>query len=248
MAPTSLVLSAALGQHSVVLLLTSISKDNEKLFLPHYCVITATSVPDSLWGSCQLCHGFCSGEFTFSVMSLPLIFWKFMFVKLFAFCLQVQMGIPILPHGAQSLGFLLLQSFSVYTWQEYVSLGAVPWPMPGLHWVAASSTAFSRGDFHATHPAVLQPLNQYCVAYSFGELGRESPNPSGFSTWWARVFSFRFCSIWYMITCKSVVGIIPDESGVVLGIRLMNLLVPGQWSILMLDHTFTRGSQARCEQ
>ena len=32
-----------------------------------------------------------------------------------------------------------------------------------------------------------------------------------------------------------------------LGARLMNLLTPGQWSVLFLNHTFALGSQVRCQ-
>ena len=42
--------------------------------------------------------------------------------------------------GAQPLGFVIPKPFGVYHWQAYMLLGHGPWPMPGMHLVAALPT------------------------------------------------------------------------------------------------------------
>ena len=49
--------------------------------------------------------------------------------------------------GAQPLGFAPLQPFGACPWQAYVEPGDGHWPIPGMHRVAVTSTALSRGSF-----------------------------------------------------------------------------------------------------
>ena len=56
--------------------------------------------------------------------------------------------------------------------------------------------------------------------------------------WWGWVFS-RFVPPTDTVKFKSVLGVKPGVSGMVIGVRLMNLLALGQWSTSLLDYTFT---------
>ena len=53
---------------------------------------------------------------------------------------------PYSPMGPQPLGFAPLQPFGAYPWQAYVQPGNGHWPTPGMHRVAAPSTALNRGS------------------------------------------------------------------------------------------------------
>ena len=64
------------------------------------------------------------------------------------------------PMGAQPLAFAPFQSLGAYPWQAYVQPGDGHWPTPGMHRMAAPSTALSRGP-SGTHLAVLQPFQLY---------------------------------------------------------------------------------------
>ena len=84
--------------------------------------------------------------------------------------------------------------------------GVCPWPTPGVHSVAATSTASSRRHHHATHSAVLQPFNQYGDACSFWNL---EPNPFAFPIWLGGSSPSGFFSV--TVNSKSVLGIIPGD-------------------------------------
>ena len=90
--------------------------------------------------------------------------------------------------GGQPLRSRHPQSFSVYPWQAHVHPGDCLWSMPDIQRVVAPPTASGRGH-PAAHLAVIQPFQQYCGAYSFGE--SQSPNPSIFPTWWGGIFFSR---------------------------------------------------------
>ena len=68
-------------------------------------------------------------------------------------CVGICYSVCFLPLGAivdaisQLLGFVPLQPFRAYPWQAHVQPGDGHWPTPGMHQVAAPSTALSRGDF-----------------------------------------------------------------------------------------------------
>ena len=94
-------------------------------------------------GMCQLCHG-STGEVFLGAFH-QIICFMLVSVLLFVFCFKVWLS--CLPVGAQPLGFLSLQSFRIYPWQAYLPPGYGPWPMQGVHWVAAPPTALSRGSF-----------------------------------------------------------------------------------------------------
>ena len=52
---------------------------DEQCCWPCQCATAATSVPDTFSVSCQLCHMPSSGDFSFSELSLPLIFsWMYL--------------------------------------------------------------------------------------------------------------------------------------------------------------------------
>ena len=55
----------------------------------------------------------------------------------------------LLPMESQPLEFSLPQPFVIYPWQACVPPDTGPWSTLGVHWVAALSTALSRG-LHAT--------------------------------------------------------------------------------------------------
>ena len=78
------------------------------------------------------------------------------------------MWLPCSPTGAQPLVFAPPQPFGAYSWKAYVSLGAGPWPMPGMHWIAAASTVLISRELHTTQRAVLQLFKQPGVTHSFG--------------------------------------------------------------------------------
>ena len=71
--------------------------------------------------------------------------------------------VPCSPMGAQLLGFAPLQPYGVYPWQGYVLLGNGLWPMQVGHWVAAPSTALSKGSF----PLLIQLDPSYSI-YTVG--------------------------------------------------------------------------------
>ena len=77
MAPTSVGLAAALGQH---------------------CATEATSVPDAFSGLCLLCHGSSSGNFFFRV-DLPPDFCMLVSVMVFAFSSRFQCGCHVYQWG-----------------------------------------------------------------------------------------------------------------------------------------------------
>ena len=98
----------------------------------------------------------------------------------YAFCFQGPCWMPYSSMGAQPLEFEPLQPFRAYPWQAYVQPGSGCWPTRGMHRVAASCTALSRGKPHAIQSAVPQPFLLYDGAYSFGVLAESHlmPPPS----------------------------------------------------------------------
>ena len=83
--------------------------------------------------------------------------------------------------------------------------------------VAAPSTAFRRGEPHATQSAVPQPSKLYGGAYSFGSLAESHliPPPSLHG---GKESSFPgLVPSDDTVNSESVVGVKPDDSGVVIG-------------------------------
>ena len=156
---------------------------SKKFWWPHYCTATATA---------------SSGEFSLSELSLSLIHYvkcSCLFqclLSAFRFLIWLQCS----PTGAQLLRFAMPQHYGVYPWQAYVPPGDDLWPMSGMHWVAATSTALSSGVLHTNHLAVFKPFHVYGGAYSSGGLA-ESHFASAFPTWWGGVFFSRLCSTQY---------------------------------------------------
>ena len=103
------------------------------------------------------------------------------------FLLSVPMWLPCSPIGAPPLGFAISQPFAVYSWQAYVPPDDGAWPTPEEHWVAVPPTASIRGEFHATHLAILKPFHQYDGAYSLFSMA-ELLNPYAFLIWQGEVF------------------------------------------------------------
>ena len=77
--------------------------------------------------------------------------------------------------GAQLLGFAPLQPFGAYPWQAYVHPGDGHQPTPGMHRVAAPSTALSSWEPATTQSAVLQPFQLYGGASMHGGEGSSFP-------------------------------------------------------------------------
>ena len=67
-------------------------------------------------------------------------------VIVFEYCFCIPMWMPCSPVEAQASGFAPPQPYRAYPFQAYVPHGDGLWPMPGVHQVAASSTALSRGN------------------------------------------------------------------------------------------------------
>ena len=94
------------------------------------------------------------------------------------------------------------------------------WPTPGMDRVAAPSTTLSRGNIvllcllFPSHPI-------YMVGYTaLGGLGRESPNPSAFLTWWGGVFLTGLVPSDDAVDSESAIGIEPGDSGLVIGYQV----------------------------
>ena len=137
-------------------------------------------------------------------------------VLVYAFCFQVPYWMPYSPMEAQPLGFAPLQPFRVYPQQAYVQPDDGHWSTPGVHRVAAPSTALRRRS--------LLSLNQLSPSHSnyiqLLGLDRESPNPSAFPAWRGGVFFPGLIPFNNMVNSESVVGIKPGDSGVVIGYQV----------------------------
>ena len=83
----------------------------------------------------------------------------------------------VFTYWAQPSGFAPLQPFGAHLWQTYAQPDNDHWPTPGMHRVAAPSTALSRGESPATQSAVLQPFQLFGQANSFGGLTKSHPLP-----------------------------------------------------------------------
>ena len=88
--------------------------------------------------------GYCSGITGHFIMLVSII----MFVLYF----QVPNVAAMFTNKGSTLGLTLSQPFRLYPWHAYVPPGAGPWPMPGVHQVAAPCTALSRGSFMLLTP------------------------------------------------------------------------------------------------
>ena len=122
---------------------------NEGNGLPHHYATAATSVPDAFSGICQLCRWSSTSKFPFQIWSsCQFICHMLVSAIMVTLCFHVPMWLPCLQMGAEPLGFATPQPFRVYPWQayKYMPPGDGLWPRLGLHWVAASSTAWSRGS------------------------------------------------------------------------------------------------------
>ena len=127
---------------------------------------------------------------------------------------------PYSPMGAQPLGFASLQPFGVYPWQAYVQPGDGHWSMPGIHRVAAPSATFCRGEPPATHSAVSQPSHLLGGAYSLGGSVESHLIPL-LSLHGGEGSSFPgLVPSDDMVNSKSVMGIKPGDSGVVIGYQV----------------------------
>ena len=156
----------------------------------------------------------------------PTNVFMLVFVIVLAFCFQFPMWPPFSPMGAQPLGLVPPQSFREYLWQAYVSPSVGLWPMSGMHCVVPPSTPLSRGALcysNSCLPAIqsiwwdiqLWEFNSHPVPLPSVH-GRESYSFSG------------SVPTNYMTASKSVDGVKPGDSIVLICIRLMNLLASGQ--------------------
>ena len=155
----------------------------------------------------------------------------------YAFYFHIPLWMSFSPMGAQLFQFVPQQPWRGHTLQAYVHPGDGMKPMPGMHWVAAPSYASSKGIL--CYSAVLQP---YGGAYSSGSLAESHPIP--------------LLSL-HGREGSSFPGLAPPDDIVTLnqlwiwnlvimvwwlGITLMSLLIPCQWSILLPNHTHILGS------
>ena len=146
----------------------------------------------------------------------------------YVFCFQVLLWLPFAPMLAEQLGFTPIQALWPYPWQVYIPPGAgksrnVPMVLTQL--------SFSHS-------------NQYDRVYCFGDLAK-SPDLSTFPTGWGGVLT---CSFFPSNdTTYSAFMVVVNRIILVwwLHMSLMDLLVPGQHSILLLYHTFNLDSQGR---
>ena len=83
-------------------------------------------------------------------------------VPVYAFCFQVPCWVLYSPIGAQLLAFAPLQTFGAYPWQAYVEPSDGHQLTPGIHQVAALSTALSKRELSATQSAVQLNGGAYC--------------------------------------------------------------------------------------
>ena len=121
---------------------------------------------------------------------------------------------PYSPMGAQLLGFVPWQPFGVYPWQAYVQPGDGQWSTPGSHRMAATLGGVEPS---ATHSAVPQPLGG---VYSLGGSIESHPIPLP-SLYDGEGSSFPgLVPSDKAVDSDSVMGIKPDDSGVVIGYQV----------------------------
>ena len=94
---------------------------------------------------------------------------------------------------SSTIWFGPLQPFGIYLWQEYVPPHDCPWPTPGVHWVAAPSTAWV-GRASCYSLSCPPGIPSIWSSMELWRLGRESPNHSTYPTCLDGFFSSRFCS------------------------------------------------------
>ena len=153
---------------------------------------------------------------------------------MFAFCFQVPMWLACLLIGAQSLRFAAMQPFRVYHGihihiypGRYMCLLVIvcgphkectEWLLLPLLWVGGAS-CYSFSCSQSFHP--------YVGACSFGDMAGSYPIPLPSIHGWGRVFFSTSVPANNTVNSKSVLSVKPGDSGVVLGIRLMNLFTSG---------------------
>ena len=221
-APTSVGLVAS-GQHDVVLPPQLYLRDTVRVLLPSYCTAAAIAlVPGAFSGTCQLCLGSLSGKF-----SLWQSWASHQFIMLHVAACY---GVYFLLSGSHVAAMLFTRWCSTVGVCNTATIWSIPFAGICASWwwsVAHTRSALSGCFFHCF---------EWCSScYSFScppaipsiwwgiqpwELGRELPNPYTFPTWWGGVFFSRMCSPWYMVNSESVIGVKPNESGVVIGCQV----------------------------
>ena len=134
-----------------------------------------------------------------------------------------------------TIGVCNARTLCILPWQACVPHGDDPWLMPGVQWVTAHSTILSRGNF-----ILLIHLSSIIPSVLWGrQLWVLSRHPIPPTSLHGQERSFPgIIPPSYTVYSKSVVDIKPLVILVWwLGIRLMNLVVPGGQSALLLDHT-----------
>ena len=153
------------------------------------------------------------------------LYCMFVLVMVFAFCFQVPMWLPCLSVGAQPLLFAMPQPYGVYPWHAYVPPGDGPWRIPRVQQVTAPSTAASIWELYATHSSFPQPFHQYGGAYSSGTWQSHPihlPSVNG-----REGSSFPSCvSPKAVLDSRSVMGIKPGDSGVVIWYQVVEFTEP----------------------
>ena len=119
----------------------------DELLLSPLCHSGNNLSPDVFSSLCQLCNG-SPGEFSFSELSWPLISLHYCLLCCLLAAFRFTCGCHVHQWALNHLGFITPHITLEYAqWKAYVPPGTSPWPMPEVHWVAAPSTALSRGIF-----------------------------------------------------------------------------------------------------
>ena len=131
------------------------------------------------------------------------------------FLLSDAMLDAVFTYGAYLLGLAPLQPFVAYPWQVYVQPGDGNHPTPGIHRVAAPSTALSRGSLLLLNQ-LSSSHSSYMVGHTaFGTWQSHSIPPPSLHGGEGSSFSGLVLSD-DMVDSESVVGIKSGDSGVVI--------------------------------
>ena len=174
MATCSLELSSALGQHDVLPSPPIIPRDMIMGVVGLTTAATVISVPDAFTGLFQLCLVLWSYVFFFRGEAF--IDFLMLSLTVSVLCFHIPIWMSYSSMGTLLLGFAQPKTFRAYPWQAYVPPGNGLWPMSGVPWRAAPSTALSRG-VASFYSVSCHPSNQCGGIYSCRGLAESHPSP-----------------------------------------------------------------------
>ena len=210
--------------------------DNKGCCWSCHCATAVTSVLDDFSG---LCHGSSSGEFSFSELSLQPIslWWSWLWCLHSAF--------RFFSNEGSTTGVSPPQPFGVYPWEAYVSPGTGPWLTPGVYWVAASSTASSRGAscYWVSCLFTIQSIWLSMQLWSLAE-SHLIPVPSLYGRDGSSFQGFFHLMTWLLWICG---GTTLNHSSLVIGYQVDESTCTWLQNILLLNHTFTLSSWEVCQ-